>query len=182
MARRGLSQLIQAWQHVEDFPPIGPRSVFWEPRDTESLRKLIRDTALVHDKTVLEIGTGTGLVALCCLQAGARRVVATDVNAAAIASARYNAQSLELADRLETRLVPLDRPTAFSVIGDEERFDLIISNPPWENRRPNGIDEFALYDEDFRLLESLLHDLPRHLLPGGKALLAYGSVDAIRQV
>lgn len=38
--------------------------VFWEPLDTVSLRKLILETPLVKDKTVLEIGTGSGLLSL----------------------------------------------------------------------------------------------------------------------
>jgi methylase of polypeptide subunit release factors len=69
---------------------------------------------------------------------------------------------------------------AFSVIEETERFDLIISNPPWEDDQPTTIDSYALYDEDFRLLKSLLADLQDHLKPGGRALLAYGCVSAIR--
>jgi release factor glutamine methyltransferase len=155
--------------------------VFWEPRDTTTLRALLREQPLVRDRTVLEIGTGSGLIALCCLQAGARRVVATDVNAAAVANAAYNADLLGFADRLETRLVPLRDCEAYSVIEPTERFDVIISNPPWENDKPVSIDQYALYDDRFLLLRSILKDLPAHLNPGGKAYLAYGSVSSVRQ-
>jgi predicted RNA methylase len=172
---------IETFDRVEDFPQLLARfkTVFWDPRDTESLRWLIRTTPLVKGKTVLEIGTGTGLLSLCCLQAGAAHVVATDVNPAAIANATYNAAELSLADRLETRLVPLDQTGAFTTISPTEQFDLIISNPPWENRTPGPIDEYALYDRDFALMRSLLEGLETHLKPGGKALLAYGCGDAI---
>jgi len=156
-------------------------TVFWEPRDTTSLRQLIHDTDLVKDRTVLEIGTGSGLVALCCLHAQARRVVATDVNPNAIANARYNAEMLELLDRLETRRVPLEQNGAFSVLQPGERFDLIISNPPWEDDQPTTIDDYALYDQGFHLLDSLMSQLGDRLLPGGKALLAYGNVTAIKK-
>lgn len=156
-------------------------TVFWEPRDTTSLRKLIHATDLVRDRTVLEIGTGSGLVALCCLHAKARRVVATDVNPNAIANIRYNAEMLELLDRLETRRVPLQDSSAFAVLQPDERFDLIISNPPWEDDRPESIDEYALYDQGFLLLDSLLSQLADRLNPAGKALLAYGNVTAIRK-
>jgi SAM-dependent methyltransferase len=156
-------------------------TVFWEPRDTASLRKLIHETDLVRDRTVLEIGTGSGLVALCCLHAKARRVVATDVNPNAIDNARYNAEMLRLLDRLETRRVPLGDSSAFAVLQPGERFDLIISNPPWEDQQPESIDEYALYDTGFHLLDSLLSQLEDRLNPGGKALLAYGNVTAIRK-
>jgi predicted RNA methylase len=172
---------VQAWRRVEDFPCAIAQfqTVFWEPRDTESLRELIRESASLKGRSVLEIGTGTGLLSLCCLKAGAARVVATDVNPSAIANLVYNAEILGIADRLETRLVPLDRAGAFAVIGDGERFDLILSNPPWEDGSPGRIDDYALYDRNFALLHSLLKGLDAHLTPGGRALLAYGCVDAI---
>jgi release factor glutamine methyltransferase len=172
---------IEEWRRLEDFPGRVAqfKTVFWDPRDTESLRRLIRNASIVRGKTVLEIGTGTGLLALSCLKAGAARAVATDVNPAAIANATYNANLLGVADRLETRLSPLDRRGAYSTIGESERFDLIISNPPWENQTPGPINEYALYDQEFALLRSILSGLDKHLKPGGKALLAYGCVSAI---
>jgi SAM-dependent methyltransferase len=174
---------IVGWRFVEDFPEEIAlfESVFWEPRDTTTLRRLIRQPSFARDKTVLEIGTGSGLLSLCCLKAGARRVVATDVNSAAVANAAYNADLLGIADRLETRLVSLKQTGAFAVVEDTEKFDLIISNPPWENQKPVSIDQYALYDEGFQLLRSILDDLPKHLRPGGRAYLAYGCVSAVRQ-
>jgi len=172
---------IEEWRWVDDFPRTVAqfKTVFWDPRDTESLRRLIRENPSVQGKTVLEIGTGTGLLSLCCLKAGAAWAVATDVNPAAVANATYNAGIHGVADRLETRLSPLDRRGAYSTIGESERFDLIISNPPWENQTPGPINEYALYDQDFVLLRSILSGLEKHLKPGGKAFFAYGCVDAI---
>ena len=173
---------IASWQKVEDLPKeiAVLRTVFWDPRDTVSLRQRIRETPLVRGKTVLEIGTGSGVLSLCCLQAGASRVVATDVNPSAIANAQYNAELLGFRGRLELRLVPLDHPDAFSVVEECERFDLILANPPWEDAEPVSIDEYAFYDADFRLMRSLVEGLREHLSPGGRALLAYGSVTAIK--
>ena len=129
----------------------------------------------------MEIGTDSGLVALCCLHARAKRVVATDVNPNALKNARYNAEMLELLDRLETRRVPLEDSSAFAVLQPDERFDLIISNPPWEDQYPQSIDEYALCDHGFLLLDSLLSQLADHLNPSGKALLTYSNVTAIRK-
>ncbi|MHC4398772.1 MAG: 50S ribosomal protein L11 methyltransferase [Planctomycetota bacterium] len=175
---------IREWGEVEDFPKEIAvfETVFWEPRDTASLRAWIRNESAVKGKTVLEIGTGSGLLSLCCLAAGAEKVVATDVNRSAILNAQFNARQLGLSDRLELRLVPLRTPRAFAVFEDSETFDLIISNPPWEDAQPFGIDEYAYYDLDFELAYSLLEGLRRHLNPGGRALLAYGCVSAVRTV
>ena len=173
---------IRAWFTVEDFEKnlAVLETVFWDPRDTISLRELIRAGGLTEGKDVLEIGTGSGLLALCCLKADAKKVVATDVNESAIENANLNARHLGLADRLETRLVQLDDSSAFSVIKSDEKFDLIISNPPWVNRKPESIDEYALYDANFELMKSLFDGLQDHLKPGGRVLLAYGCVDAIK--
>lgn len=173
---------VRAWHQIEDLPGEVAQleTVFWDPRDTVSLRKLIRETPLVKDKTVLEIGTGTGLLSLCALESGAAKVVATDVNPAAVTNARYNARLMNFGERFEARLVPLDDPAAFSVVAEDETFDVILSNPPWVDRRPSRIEEFALYDENFQLLRTLLEGVRQHLNPGGRVLLAYGSVDGIR--
>lgn len=173
---------IVARDRVEDFPEelVRYEGVFWEPRDTITLRRLIRKGNLAEDKTVLEIGTGTGLLAFCCLKAGARHVVATDINPIAIANARLNARRLGVTPQFEARLVPRQKPDAYAVVKPDERFDYILSNPPWEDRRPRAIEEYARYDENFRLLHSLLRDLRDHLRPSGRAYLVYGSAEAIQ--
>jgi release factor glutamine methyltransferase len=149
---------INRWERVEGLPrPIAVfDTVFWEPEDTRRLRAVISNTGAVRGKTVLEI------------------------NPAAVSNAIYNARLLGLADRLEVRLVPPHRPEAYSVVGESEKFDLIISNPPWENARPESIDKYAYFDPDFQLLHSLLAGLEDHLNPAGVAVVSYGSVDAIR--
>ena len=175
---------IRAWKSVHDFKQDVAvfETVFWDPRDTESLRELIREDKSISELSILEIGTGSGLLSLCCLQAGAKRVVATDVNSNAIENASFNAEHLGLQDSFGLRLVPLTNSSAFSVIHDSETFDLIISNPPWVNQTPQTIDEYALYDANFDLMKSLFAGLKDHLNPGGRVLLAYGCVDAIKTI
>lgn len=179
-----LTHAIKVHQWVEELDQdlVVLESVFWDARDTISLREMIRENDFVDGADVLEIGTGSGLLALCCLKANAKKVIATDVNPAAIENANFNAHRLGFRDRLETRLVPLDNKLAFSVIKPKEKFDLIISNPPWVNRRPESIDQYALYDENFDLMKSLLDGLEDHLKPDGRLLLAYGCVDAIKSL
>ena len=175
---------IYAWRSIEDLPRQLAQfvNVFWDPRDTPSLRKLIRTSNICSNKTVMEIGVGTGLLSLCALQNGAAKVVGTDINPAAFANAKYNATGLRLHERFDCRLVTKEKPGAFEIIKPDEKFDLIISNPPWVNQKPNSDFEFALYDPGFHLLKTLLDGLPRHLKPGGKVLLAYGSVSGIKAV
>ena len=175
---------IVRWVSVPELPRdlVILDSVFWEPADTDSLRQRIFRSNFVRNAQVLEVGTGSGLLSLCCLTAGAGRVVATDLNPAAVDNIRENARLLGGLERLDARLVPRRDPSAWSVIGVDETFDLIISNPPWEDQRPESVEEFALYDPGFQLLRSLLGGAKRHLRPGGRMWLAYGCRTAIQTV
>lgn len=75
----------------------------------------------------LDIGTGSGVIALSLLQEGPfGRVVATDVSTDALEVAGRNAETLGLGARLELRSGPVWAP-----IGDDERFNVIVANPPY---------------------------------------------------
>lgn len=157
-------------------------SVFWEPDDTVSLRALITDDQIAQSRSVLEIGTGTGLLSVLCLHHEAKSVVATDINPAAVANAKYNAAMLVPDSEIDVRLVKAEAPSAFAVIGDDERFDLILSNPPWEDGRVSKPADHAYYDPNFALMDTLLDGLPKHLTTTGRCLLAYGHVPAIERL
>ena len=174
----------QTWP-VDELPEgefVQFESVFWEPDDTTSLRKLISSEAIASGRDVLEIGTGTGLISVLCLLNSARSVVATDINRAAVANASYNAAMLCPSQSLDVRQVDPDNPGAFAVIHDDEQFDLVISNPPWEDGVVGKPADHAFYDPGFRLMDTLLDGLPRHLKPGGRCLLAYGNAQAVRRL
>ena len=175
---------IVSWVKVDDLPGelALMETVFWEPDDTFSLREKIRTDPILKNARVLEVGTGSGLISLCCLQAGAASVVATDLNPNAVANARYNANLLDFSDRLDVRLVPRRDPSAWTVIEPDPKFDLIISNPPWENQKPTSVKDFALYDPEFALLKSLVTGARRRLKPQGRLWLAYGCVTAIVEI
>jgi SAM-dependent methyltransferase len=71
----------------------------------------------------LDVGTGNGIQAIL-LAAHAERVVATDVNARALAYAAFNA-ALNGARNVETRHGSFFEPV------EGEQFDLVIANPPY---------------------------------------------------
>ncbi|MGB7346931.1 MAG: methyltransferase [Pirellulaceae bacterium] len=176
--------VVQTWEveNLQHGVIVQFESVFWEADDTVSLRKLITDDTICTGRSVLEIGTGTGLISIFCVQHGADSVVATDINPAAVANARYNVAMLAEGMPVEVRSVSTKAPGAFAVIKDKERFDLIVSNPPWEDGKISKPADHAFYDPDFALMDSLLDGLPKHLKPGGRCLLAYGHVPAIERL
>lgn len=76
-------------------------------------------------RRILEIGTGSGCMAIACALAFPQsRVIATDISAAALEVARRNIARHQVADRVQ--LVEADL-----YAGLTGSFDLIISNPPY---------------------------------------------------
>lgn len=76
---------------------------------------------------VLDIGTGTGLLALMAAQLGAAHVTGVELSPAAAEEARDNFADSPWAERLTLYRGSIQAFTAECV----ERFDLIISNPPF---------------------------------------------------
>ncbi|MCF1436743.1 peptide chain release factor N(5)-glutamine methyltransferase [Agrobacterium vitis] len=102
-----------------------------EPRpDTEILieRVLPHLHAMVAKNgsvRLLDMGTGTGAIALALLQeCPGATALATDISAEALATARQNAAANSLSDRFET----LQSHWYEALSG---RFDIILSNPPY---------------------------------------------------
>jgi release factor glutamine methyltransferase len=130
-----------------------------------------------HAPLVLDIGTGSGAIALA-MAAGRTdcRVVATDVSAEALEVARQNVQRLEMQDRIELRQTDL-------VEGVDEEFDQVLANLPYiDPDWPEAVTAevagsepaLSLYagTDGLDLYRRLLPELPR-LAPGGQALLEF---------
>lgn len=115
---------------------------------------------------VLDLGTGSGVGAVFAARRGAR-VTAIDINPEAVRCARMNA----LLNHLEGHVLAL-QGDLFSPLTDE-RFDLVLFNPPFHRGRPdNGLDH-AWRGED--VFERFAAELRDRLLPGGQALVVLSS-------
>jgi 16S rRNA G966 N2-methylase RsmD len=148
----------------------------FRPRNKAGCLKEVKANA---GDVVLDIGTGTGLIGLLTAKQGARRVVATDINPAACRNARHNARRLGFEGIFEVREVSMDRPEAFAVIEPGEKFDLIVTDPPFRNFKPRKIREYALGDENYALLKSILSGARQHLTESGRLLLFQGYQEGI---
>lgn len=79
-------------------------------------------------KQILDVGTGTGLIALMLAQRNASTVLrGIDVDKGAVLQARENIQSSPWSDRVNVQEISLQQFTETS----DQRFDLIVSNPPY---------------------------------------------------
>ena len=119
-------------------------------------------TALATSSVAFDIGTGTGVLAAVLARRGIERVIATDQDPRALASARENLERLGLARQVD--VVKAD-------LFPEGRAPLVVCNPPWVPARPSSPLEHGIYDPESRMLNGFLRGLPAHLAPGGEGWL-----------
>jgi HemK-related putative methylase len=115
---------------------------------------------------VLDLGTGSGICALFAARL-ARRVVAVDINPAAVRCAAVNALLNGLESRIDLRHGDLFAPVA------GERFDLVLFNPPFLVGEPSDPRDAAWRSPDAAY--RFAANLGAHLAPGGSALLMLSS-------
>jgi SAM-dependent methyltransferase len=118
---------------------------------------------------VLDVGTGTGVLAFIAALRGAR-VVAVDRNGEAVRNARLNARRLGLEGRVEV----CDPCDLFDGV-EGRRFDHVLFNAPWLRGAPRTAYEAALYD-DGRVIAGFFEGVSGHLKPGGTVWLLYADV------
>jgi release factor glutamine methyltransferase len=120
------------------------------------------DASTTAGRDVLDMGTGSGVCALFAAR-HAQRVVAVDINRAAVRCARINAAVNHLDHRIDVRHGDLFEP----VVG--ERFDLVLFNPPFLLGAPRDERDAAWRSSD--LAGRFAASLDTHLAPRGAALL-----------
>jgi release factor glutamine methyltransferase len=82
---------------------------------------------LPEDRPVLELGTGSGAVSIAIgMELAGARIVSTDISPEALSVAETNVSVHGLRDR-----IVLKRGDLFDAVNPDDRFDLIVSNPPY---------------------------------------------------
>jgi ribosomal protein L3 glutamine methyltransferase len=133
-------------------------------------------------RRVLDLGTGSGCIALACAKAFPRaRVDAVDIDAGALEVAAINRRRLRL-----TRRVRLIRSDHFAALSGES-YDIIASNPPYVGRREmRGLPREYGHEPALALVsgvqgldsvEIILRHAARHLQPGGLLVVEVGNTE-----
>lgn len=152
------------------------------PRDeTEILvRKAVEIIKQNRFKTVLDIGTGSGCIACMIAKLTNTTVIGADISFEALETAFKNMEKLGLFNRALFRKSDL-----FSMIREDEKFDVIVSNPPYIplSQKKNIQKEVtfepqtALYTKDengLEFYEKIIKDAPNYLNENGYLLFELG--------
>lgn len=122
-------------------------------------------------KSVVEIGTGSGILALSAAEAGARSVLALDINPAAARAAHENAALNGLSAVVSARVSDLLSATAANEI-----FDVIISSPPSFSGEPRDMADRAWHaGPSYRDIACLFDQAHAHLADDGAMYLLLSS-------
>lgn len=127
---------------------------------------------------VLELCCGAGQIGLLAVRDSVRDLVQVDLDPAACAFARFNADHARLGNRVEVRHAHLTE-----AVRPGEEFALVIADPPY---LPHA--EIGTYPEDpeiavdggadgLGLVWACLTVIEAHLAPGGQALIQLRNVD-----
>ena len=152
-----------------------PRGVYRPQADTGLLRRALLREGITNGTEVLDLGTGSGALAVAAARLGAR-VTAVDISWRAVAAARCNA----LLNRQTVRVFHGDLASA--VPG--RRYDLVMSNPPYVpapgRAEPRGAARAWDAGTDGRMVVDRVCDAaPAVLRPMGTLLMVHSHLCGI---
>lgn len=152
------------------------------PRDETELlvRKAIEIIKENNFKMVLDMCTGSGCIACMIAKLTNSQVMGVDISTEAIHTAFKNMEQFGLFNRAIFR-----KSDIYSKIREDEKFDLIVSNPPYiPPKEKESIQEEINYEPDLALYttdekglefyEKIIKDAPKFLNKGGYLMFELG--------
>jgi len=152
------------------------RNTFWPFCDS---LPLVENMVIKPTDCVLDIGTGSGVIALLACYKGALRVVAVDINPWAVKSARRNAKEHGF-----SKIMKVVQGDLFASLTDE-KFDVITANLPFRDKTAHDLVAQSQWDTGFATNRAFLHGVKKYLANDGRIYFAhsnFGSISGIRRL
>ena len=188
MVRRGdgepVAHLLGSWSFRGHELEVGPSVLIPRPETEELVDIAIEKLggAAGDGKRAIDLGTGSGAIAIAlAVEQPSLEMVATDASQNALAVARNNASAHSVTERVQFLHGSWWQP-----VGDDQAFDLVVSNPPYiDPRALDGLEEdvrrfepplalFSAPGDVASCYRELAVGLEQHLRPGGWLLVETG--------
>jgi release factor glutamine methyltransferase len=151
-----------------------PPGVYRAENDTNLLAAVMRRHGYAAGRDVLDVGTGTGALAISAAREGASSVTAVDLSLRAVAATWLNS-------RMHRTAVAVHRGDLFDPIA-RRRFGLVLANPPYvpaetallpRHRKARSWDAGP---DGRALLDRICAGVEQVLAPDGNVLLVHSAV------
>jgi methylase of polypeptide subunit release factors len=138
---------------------------------------LVRSMDVRKGEHVLELCLGSGVNAIAASHCGAARVVGVDINPRALAFAAANA-AVNLSRERGEAPVEMLQGNLFDPLSPDDRFDLVLVNPPFEPVPPDT--EYFLHshggEDGLDVVRIILPQVQKWLHPGGRFEMYTGAL------
>ncbi|MBI1833487.1 MAG: tRNA (adenine(22)-N(1))-methyltransferase TrmK [Candidatus Andersenbacteria bacterium] len=147
------------------------RNVF-SPKYFNDTEFFARELPIMPGENVLEIGCGTGVIAIFAKHKGANKVVAADINLAAVKNTKENVRLHKMEDEINVRAGDV-----YEAIGENEKFDVIFWNIPFgftENKKISNLEK-SINDPGYKAVERFIKEGKNYLKNGGRLLIGFST-------
>lgn len=131
---------------------------------------LIGNISILSNESVLDVGSGSGVLSVFAAKRGARKVLAIDINPAAVRNTTENARLHGVSSVVQGRQSDL-----FANIPPGERFDVVLANLPFRNKNAPDMEAKSIWDTGFLTHRRFFSQVSRVLQPNGRMYLVHAS-------
>jgi len=150
------------------------RGVFWPYLDS---MPMVENYRIAQGESVLDVCTGSGVLAIFSAYKGAGKVVALDINPDAVKTARENAVRHGLSSTIEVHLSDM-----FGALSREETFDVITANLPYRDKEASDPVEASMWDNGLSTHRKFFQSVESHLNQNGRIYLSHANYGAVLEM
>jgi release factor glutamine methyltransferase len=150
------------------------KNVFWPFEDS---KPLVAHFVVNPGEIVLDVCTGSGVIAIFAALKGAAKVVALDISPEAVKNAEHNVRLHDLGNTVEVR-----QSDMFDSLTHGDQFDVITANLPFHNKPATNAAEATQWDEDLALHKKFFAKVRTFLKPNGRVYMSQANFGAVSEM